>query len=101
MVKAGDIVKVRVKDVDVERKRIALTMKIRHDRNAIRHARSRPRRQTVKCFHVEHEKTGGRVGPGRSSKACSGGWKGMKVPSPVIQEKQTPQTAIVGGSFWP
>jgi uncharacterized protein len=27
IVKAGDVVKVRVKDVDVERKRIALTMK--------------------------------------------------------------------------
>jgi hypothetical protein len=25
----------------------------------------------------------------------------MKVPSPIIQEKQTPQTAIFAGSVWP
>jgi len=47
VVKAGDVVKVRVKDVDVGRKRIALTMKSGAiDRGAPDHARSAPSHRT-------------------------------------------------------
>ena len=101
LVKAGDVVKVRVKDVDVERKRIALTMR---SGTIEMPSATRDRGPDVRQSNASTSSTirpEGESGPGRSSKACSGGWKGMKVPSPAIQEKQTPQTAIVGGSFWP
>ena len=42
VVKAGDVVKVKVEDVDAKRKRIALTMKLFESKPAVKKAHKKP-----------------------------------------------------------
>ena len=78
VVKAGDVVKVRVKDVDVERKRIALTMRS----GAIEmQSATRDRGPDVRQSNASTSSTKrpeGELALAAALKACSGGWKGMK-----------------------
>ncbi|MEW8625485.1 MAG: Tex family protein [Candidatus Thiodiazotropha sp.] len=52
VVKAGDLVKVKVMDVDVPRKRIALSMRLTDDANASRDEQSRKNSRTDKRQHT-------------------------------------------------
>ncbi|MCO6514059.1 MAG: S1 RNA-binding domain-containing protein, partial [Snodgrassella sp.] len=51
IVKAGDVVKVKVIEVDIARKRIALSMRLNDDAQAASQRNERPRRQNRKMQH--------------------------------------------------
>lgn len=91
VVKAGEIVKVKVTEVDVERKRIGLTMRL-NDTSSGNGSRTHAPKQNPQANKPQHQQKNSAHKPSHSNKPSHGN-------KPRAQKKKDPANAAMGNAF--